>query len=123
MKNIEKYRCEILDFSNDHGNFCDIFIIPKILKKYNLDCTDINCGRCRFIQGMWMNEEYEEPKIDWSKVPVDTLIEVRDEGTEWIKRYCEKYKSGYVYAFIDGTTSKTANGVSTPWEFARLVEE
>lgn len=36
----------------------------------------------------WLNSEYVEPEVDWSKVPIDTPILVRvSEDEEWDKRY------------------------------------
>ena len=73
----------------------------------------------------WLNSEHVEPPVDWSKVPVDTPILVRDsEKEEWIKRYFAKYEGGIVYAWRDGTTSWSAfNSDSiTDWEMAKLAE-
>ena len=65
----------------------------------------------------------EEEKVNWNEVEVDTLIEVADSlGSGWDKRYFAKYKSGKIYAFANGTTSKTAKGASA-WNYARLVGE
>lgn len=67
---------------------------------------------------------YEEP-VDWSKVPVDTLIEVSHNGACFGKRYFACCKDGDVYAWNDGTTSKTALYPTDyqKWEYARLVVE
>lgn len=44
----------------------------------------------------------EVPEVDWSKVPVDTLI-----WTGGYPRYFAEYKNDHVYYFPNGTTSKT----------------
>lgn len=68
-------------------------------------------------------EGEERENVDWSKVEVDTLVKVYSSDTGcWYKRYFAEYKNGKVYAFDEGRTSKTQDGV-TRWDFARLVEE
>lgn len=67
--------------------------------------------------------EYEPP-VDWSKVPVDTKIYVRDFKNDlWEKRHFSHYTSdGKVYAFCNGTTSFTADAGTVCWEYAKLAE-
>ena len=67
-----------------------------------------------------------EEIVDWSKVPVDTKIEVRvSEHNEWNKRHFAKFENGYIYAWDNGKTSFTSNTkVSyTAWQQAKLYEE
>ena len=73
----------------------------------------------------WLNSEYVEPEVDWSKVPVDTPILVRDsENEDWHKRYFNKYSNGTVYAWSDGTTSWSACDEDDfcKWKYAKLAE-
>lgn len=116
MKNREKYAEEI---KNYRGNdFCEDFIKPVILKK---DCSEFCCYQCYLIQRLWLDEEYKESEVDWSKVPVDTLIRVRFyESDDWINRYFSKYENGKVYAWDNGTTSRTGKSDS-PWLCAEIV--
>lgn len=68
--------------------------------------------------------EYEIP-VDWSKVPVDTKILVKNyEGRAWVKRYFAKYKNGKVYAFSNGADSFTVEDENcvADWEYAKLYE-
>lgn len=67
--------------------------------------------------------EYEPP-IDWSKVPVDTKIYVKDYKNDlWEKRHFSHYTSdGKVHAFNSGTTSFTADEGTSPWNYAKLAE-
>ena len=66
--------------------------------------------------------EYEIP-VDWSKVPVDTKILVKDdERDDWKHRYFAKFENGRVGAFPSGSTSFSAIGAVTFWEFAKLYE-
>lgn len=127
MKNYKKYADEINKYKvNKDEYFCDEFIIPHILKKDS--CAGIGCEHCHMLQLLWLMEEYEEPeepKIDWSKVEVDTPILVRTvEGADWVKRSFAKYEGGMVYVWNNGKTSWTAldNECVTPWEYAKLAE-
>lgn len=67
--------------------------------------------------------EYEPP-VDWSKVPVDTKIYVKDYKNDlWEKRHFSHYTSdGKVHAFCSGTTSFTADAGTSPWNYAKLAE-
>lgn len=67
----------------------------------------------------------EEEEVDWSKVPVDTPILVRDKkNSVWHRRYFAKYKNGAVYAWIDGKTSWSADcpDYINEWSCAKLAE-
>lgn len=76
------------------------------------------------------NEEYVEPlkpEVDWNKVPVDTLVRVRDdEDNEWVPRYFvgidENHKGRYV-VWAGGATSKTSRGSTMHWMHCELVED
>ena len=122
MKNYEKYADEIREYKGTH--FCKDFVKPNILKPD--DCTNVGCARCRILQLLWLMEEYEEPKVDWSKVEVDTPILVRiNEDKEWERRYFAKYENGVIYAWNSGCTSWTTHCMTacmTAWEYAKLAE-
>ena len=124
MKNYEKYADEIKKY-NDF-NFCRDFVKPHILKPKSRGCTNTNCDQCKMLQTIWLLEEYEEPKVDWSKVEVDTPILVKiNEDKEWERRYFAKYENGVVYAWNSGCTSWTTHCMTacmTPWNYAKLAE-
>ena len=120
MKNREKYADEIKNCK--YNNFCDDFIMPVILKKKECNMLS-DCSQCYLVQQLWLDEECEEPEVDWSKVPIDTLIRVKlHESDDWIYRYFSKYENGKVYAWNNGTTSKTGESAS-PWLYAEIVTE
>ena len=121
MKNREKYTEEIK--KNKISHFCSNFIKPYILKSNN--CDGMLCGKCRMLQMLWLEEEYEEPEVDWTKVAVDTPILVRNtEDSIWVGRHFAKFEDGKVYAWQDGTTSWSvvSNIFITKWEYAKLAE-
>lgn len=139
MKNREKFRDEILNFANNSvgGNdepYCEFArknMIPSITNCTNGECAGFTCSCCRAIFAFWLDEEYEEPSIpeaDWSKVPVDTLVRVRDFYNEvWSLRYFKGIDDNdpefRFLAWDDGATSITACGNYTHWKYCELVEE
>lgn len=91
-------------------------------------CEMGDCRACLIRFTLWLDEEYEEPEVDWSKVPVDTLVRVRDrEDREWILRYLKGINDGNAMcrysAWESGATSKTAEGDYTLWKYCELVED
>lgn len=91
MKNYEKYVDKIKEYGGN--NFCSMFIEPHILKPIGLSCGDLACGACRVLQLIWLTENHGEPKVDWSKVKVDTPILVRNDGDKWYTRHFAKKDS------------------------------
>ena len=80
---------------------------------------------CRKNVNEWANSEYVEPQVDWSKVPVDTPILVRNEGVgkEWEKRHFARYIDGEIYAWPIGTTSWShGNKAVSTWDYAKLAK-
>ena len=58
------------------------------------------------------------PKTDWTKVPVDTPIWVR-EGDRWLARHFAEYDEK-IYAFVNGGTSHTCCFLQS-WNEATLT--
>ncbi len=93
-------------------------------------CDDIGCNQCEFYSCAdctdqlieWLNAEYIEPPVDWSKVQIDTPILVRDsEEEKWKKRHFAGInKDGSVMAWEYGGTSWSSDG-PLPWNFAKLA--
>lgn len=62
--------------------------------------------------------------VDWSKVPVDTPVLVKNhDGEAWEKRYFAFFEDGNIYAWMCGTTSWTADVAdgATDWKYAKLA--
>lgn len=96
-------------------------------------CEAVHCCECLFnpygslcsVDALnWLFSEYKKPKVDWSKVKVDTPILVKDtEEGEWRKRHFARFKNGKVYAWHDGLTSWSAIGeCEHGWKYAKLAE-
>lgn len=131
MKNREKYKNELMDFIKTDGRMCGFVKkheVSSMLGKDIESLCEMDCIACEMVLNLWLDEEYEEPEVDWSKVPVDTLVRVRDlESEEWTLRYFkgideEATESRYM-AWGNGTTSKTAYGNYTHWRYCELVED
>lgn len=76
------------------------------------------------LELIWDRSEYDF--TDWSKVEVDTKIQVKScEAGTWTNRYFAKYESGKVYAYCNGLSSFTValDTDTISWEFARLYEK
>ena len=129
MTNKEKYGNEIIELAVNTGMFVLKNGKPAI-------CKEIKCEECDFYESdsckgstynfrEWLNSEYVEPPVDWSKVAVDTPILVRDSEEEaWRKRYFAKYEDNTVYAWKLGRTSWStlrSDGINA-WKMAELAE-
>ena len=71
---------------------------------------------------IWKREE-----IDWSKIPVDTKVLVKNgENGGWNRRYFAGFINGEVTTFSNGmtswSTSRSNNPILVSWKYAKLVE-
>lgn len=138
MKNREKYREEILSWVKNSDPYCDPYcefakknIIPSFTDCTNGGCGGVTCTWCRAVFALWLDEEYTEPpkpEVDWSKVPVDTLVRVRDnDDEEWVLQYFkgidENSETLKYMTWTYGATSVTAQGNITHWMYCELVED
>lgn len=136
MKNREKFRDKIVKNARraideeERISACE-FINRIVLPTFGdgVSCFTINCAWCKFLLGIWLDEEYIEPpkpEVDWSNVPVDTLVRVRyDKSNEWRLRYFKAYELGAVAPYVtwrNGTTSATSGGLAEHWKYCELVE-
>lgn len=144
MKNREKYRDEILEALAElfkaEDNIKDWSFMKKhVISNYDLKkrgkegtCIGLTCIDCAKMFAFWLDEECEEPpkpEVDWNKVPVDTLVRVRDYETDnWKLRYFAgffEYDSLKYATWNSGRTSKTANEANDfmCWRYCELVED
>lgn len=128
MTNREKYAEQILDIACSGTR---IAVEKNVMEP--VPCPDISYQYCylRLKKGSrcddackeWCESEYVEPQIDWSKVPVDTPILVRDhESALWRKAHFAKYKNNKIYTWFGGGTSWSGTGM-VEWKYAKLAEE
>ena len=85
----------------------------------------INAEKVALLTALWLDEEYQEPEMDWSmdwsNVKTDDPILVSVDGQHWNHRHFAEYRDGRVYAFDDGATSWTSNE-KIAWPYAKLAE-
>lgn len=117
MTNKEYYKNNINQLiGNIKDDGCD-FVTTYILSQYDVKCSDLACGVCGILSGLWLCAEHEEQQdVDWTQVPIDTLILCRDSMAEdWTPRYYAGYMNdnGRPAAFPYGATSKTNQGQNT----------
>ena len=131
MKNREKYKNELVDVIKTDGMVCKFVKKHEVYRMFENDSNSyckMACATCSTALQLWLDEECEEPEVDWSNVPVDTLVRVRDrEEQEWTLMYFKGIEAkGYINRFqtwVDGATSKTAYGVYKNWTYCELVED
>lgn len=140
MKNREKFRDEIVETFNGKriGNedlccFLRENVIPRFSSDEDIErdiCGNLECYTCTKMFAFLLDEEYEEPpkpEVDWNKVPVDTLVQVRDdENDKWALRYFKWFVRGHRTPFVtwaDGATSKTAEACTEYWKYCELAED
>lgn len=131
MKNREKYKNELMDVIKMDGRICGFVKKHGVFQMFGKDLEsfcEMTCVTCGTALQLWLDEEYEEPEVDWNKVPVDTLVRVRDfESEEWTLKYFkgidEEAPECRFVAWDDGATSVTAYGNYTHWTFCELVED
>lgn len=126
MLNIEKFYDELRELK----------VMPLCFSLIDgrLEACTGQCACCQFDKGEpdcaenckeWLFSKYEEPKIDWSKVKVDTPILVRNDGnSSWTRGYFAGYVHETVYAWKYGKTSWTADDEKNVciWKYAKLAE-
>lgn len=69
---------------------------------------------------------WKRDEIDWSKIPVDTKVLVKNsENVKWDRRYFAKYENGKVFTFTNGatswSTSRPNNLIVVSWKYAKLA--
>lgn len=132
MTNREKYAEQILDIATT-GNSIAVDEKGNFYK-----CSDLECEDCIFSRveqddcycgekiKKWSEQEYVEPPVDWSKVPVDTKVFVRDSVSEpWKPRYFAKFEDGKIFTWTNGATSFSRESVcyTSWWNQVKLAEE
>lgn len=131
MTNREKYAEQILDIATT-GHSIAVDEKGNFYKCSELKCKDCifgdlgDCRSCYEKVKEWSEQEYVEPPVDWSKVPVDTKVYVRDFDDEsWRPRYFARFEDGRIFTWTAGATSfsKDCCANISWWRQAKLAED
>ena len=135
MKNREKYKNELIDVIKVDGRICGFMKKYGVYRMFKPDWErfcEMDCIACGMALQLWLDEEYVEPQkpeVDWSKVPVDTLVRVRDNYNtgncllRYFKEFDETLSMRQYVVWADGATSKTAGNCTENWMYCELVED
>lgn len=121
MKNRDKYKNELVKVckKGELMQFFNDYVVPAY------ECGNyevINAEKVALLTALWLDEEYQEPEVDWSKVNVDDPILVRDgDDEEWNRAHFACYEDGKVHAWSGGKTSWTASSYMY-WQQAKPAE-
>ena len=123
MTNREKFEDEL-------GEMLSAFL--AVVEGKPVHCEDIDCQECDFRGKCpvrekcvidWLNAEYQEPPVDWSKVPIDTPVLASCDGERWYRRYFAGVRGGKPETYDVGATSWSVDGKRTcVWKFVKLAE-
>lgn len=96
-------------------------------------CDDANCSDCLFRERCrrkenrkkfidWLNAEYQEPPVDWSKVPIDTPVLVSDTKEKWFRgHFAGTDREGRLQVYAHGGTLWSSEGKVSKWKYMRLA--
>lgn len=121
MTNYEKYKDELIGIISSGDSISIVNGKPRYCA--NTNCSECYFGECDCIDGIieWLNSEYAEPSVCWSKVAVDTPILVSVDGSSWHKRHFAERSGDGVLAWELGGTSWTTV-CKQRWQYAKLAE-
>ena len=132
MKHREKYKNELLECIKVDGRICGFVKAHDVFRMIETDwekfCGEKDCPACATALQIWLDEECEEPEMDWYYVPVDTLVRVRNSKNEnWTLQYFkgigDTIPNHRFETWDDGRTSKTTDGLIMAWKYCELAEE
>lgn len=127
MKNREKYKNELMDVIKMDGRVCGFVMKHDVFRMFGKDkesfCGDTACVDCVTALQLWLDEECE---VDWNRVPVDTLVFVRNSKNEnWTPRHFKRIRDTTAThkfeTWGDGQTSRTTDGIISLWKYCELA--
>nr|DAF59588.1 MAG TPA: hypothetical protein [Siphoviridae sp. ctmIh35] len=125
MTNMEKYKDALADILSEVIAVVD----GKLVMCKNAICSDCLfgniCGKPDHNKELidWLNAEYQEPSVDWSKVPIDTPVLASCDGKRWYRRYFAGVRDGKPETYDVGATSWSVDDNRTcVWKYMRLAE-
>lgn len=128
ITNKEKYAQEILDIVCNGSNVEIIDNMPRNCNTYNCDICQLHTPdpNCDVNFAKWCKKEHQQ-EVDWSQVPKDTKVYVRDsENEQWKPRYFAKYDeyTDSVMTYENGATSWSGlSDFLNIWSYVKLAED
>ena len=132
---MKEYMEKKLEMLNDLGRNqnCNNFCIGVVCYDCPLN-EEYNGYDCSALELMYQEKAIEivmnyEPKvnIDWSNVPIDTKVLVRNYNCEkWVNGHFAKYKDGKIYTYPNGVNSfnhDAYNNCLVGWKYGKLYKE
>lgn len=123
MTNREKFKDEL-------DEMLSVFL--AVVEGKPVPCEDTDCRECDFRGKCpvrencvidWLNAEYQDPSVDWSKVPIDTPVLASCDGERWYRRYFAGVRDGKPETYDSGATSWSVDDKRTcVWKFLKLAE-
>ena len=124
MTNREKFKDELDEM---------LAVMIAVVKGKPVPCEDTEgCRECDFygkctkkedVALNWLNAEYQEPSVDWSKVPIDTPVLASFDGKRWYRRYFAGMRDGKPETYDSGATSWSTDDKRTcTWTHMKLAE-
>ena len=131
MKNREKYKNELINVIKKDGKLCEFVKKHEVFRMIGTNWEsfcEMDCVACGTALQIWLDEEYEMSEADWNKVPVDTLVLVRNSKNEnWTLRHFKRIRdtteTHKFETWGDGQTSRTTDGIISLWKYCELAEE
>lgn len=125
---LKEYAEKKLEMLNDLGRRCEVCVgvsCSNCPLSISNNKTDESCNVLELLcpeKAIEIVMNYE-PKVDWTKVPVDTKILVKNHTNEdWKKRHFAKYEDNKIYAYDNGKSSFTTDIIAS-WNYAKLYKE
>ena len=126
MTNREKFRDELDNL---------LARIIAVVDGEPVRCWCASCKKCLFQDSCgkperkkeiidWLNAEYQEPAVDWSKVPIDTPVLASNDGKHWSRLYFAGVgDDGNPETFYSGATSWSNCIIDhRPCKYVKLAE-
>ena len=114
----------------DKGTLVPTGVFEERMKGYSEDLLALHSNGKMDIMKIYDIDDkliWEREEIDWSKIPKDTKVLVKNsENEEWKKRYFAGFINGEITTFSNGmtswSTSRPNNPILVSWKYAKLIE-
>lgn len=115
---------------SDEGTLGSCGNIEELLNNYNTDLSNKRLSSFDIMKIYDIDDKliWERGTVDWSQIPVDTKVLVKDrKDGKWEPRYFAEYKKGKVLTYpygMDSWSSSYENPLILPsWNYYKLAEE